>query len=397
MNRREYLAMGSIVVTGTLAGCSETSADDPDDSDDDNGTDEASGEPSFTDIGISTAESVTVDGEFTVAVSATNEGEAAGDYTDELVATEGPIDLEESVELTDVAPDETATAEFGPFTVDHVTECAFELSEAGVDHELSIEPLTAAVGEALSLGDGLRATLTDVRYQSSLFYEEYVSAGLSSQSAGRVFTSPDGISLVVFELDFENTGTSDVTVASDAFTFSESDFYTSLSGGQSLESATLESEPFAARQLLLSPSETAGIWLLAQIETDATGTVTLDYQRDGASPADLQWELPLEGDEPSTPTFELVDVDAPSTASQSYELSATVRNTSDVDGTFRGVLQYENGDDWLELKTATQSRFEYDIPAGESREITAINEPSASGEYTYRLAPFDEEWMTDLS
>lgn len=399
MNRREYLALGGIAVSGALAGCSETSTDDSDGGNGDEGdSDEAAAAASFTDVTISAPNAVTVDGEFSVTVSATNEGDAAGDYEDELVATEGPIDLEESIAFTGVEAGETATTEFGPFAVDHVAECAFELTDAGVSHDLSVEPLTAAVDETLSLGDGLEATLREVRYQSSLFYTESVSAGLSSQSAGRVFTTPDGVSLVVFELEFENVGTSDATVASDAFAFSESDFYTSLSGGQPLESATLESEPFAARELMLSPSETAEGWLLAQIEADASGTPTLGYHRSGTSSTDLRWELPLEGDEPATPTFELVAVDAPDAASQSYEITATVRNTSNVDGTFRGVLQYENGGDWFELTTATQSRFEAEVPAGETREISAINEPSASGEYTYRLAPFDEEeWTTDLS
>jgi hypothetical protein len=372
----------ALVVTTVAAGCS-----DPGD-----GGGGTPAPPNVTDVSLSGPETATVGEDLTLTLSARNDGGQEGTYEDTVTVVEGNSEFEESVSLT-VPAGETAETEVGPVTLETGGEYAFELSSGADSLAVTAEPQSAAVGGRLRVSENVRATLSAADYRQAVFYR--YGGGLSGAQTG-VLSAASGRTLALFRLEFENVGTDPASVDPETFELDAGSFYDGLPNGAGLDRADLDGDPVAG--LTLQASQTRQGWLLAQVPREAASDgLELSVQRDARqTPPEGVWSISAAD---GFPTFELVSVDAPSTAQSGtgYEIAVEVRNAGDAAGTFRGVLQFESdGGGWGQLGTADPFRLAAEIPAGETERLVSTNSPSVTGSFTYRLQPFTREWETTL-
>lgn len=391
MLRRRYLAFAGTVALPTVAGCGSNG--DP--GSEPAGTDSPSHEPADIEVvSLSAPGNTEVGTEATVEVTAENTGGTTGSYEDRLVVAEGNSEFSADVLLT-VEPGQRAT-EVYTFRPQFADEYVIELERSGVSTTIATDPVTYAVGETVPISGDLEATLRSVELRDSLFYEaETTSIGSPDRVDPAVLDAPSDRSLVLLRLRLENVGTGEVSFDRSLLSLGDGTFYEGLPRGEPIGNATIEGKPL--NRTTLEPSQIAEGWLLGQVtDTETEGGFEVLVQRDTRrTPAEATWDVPAGRLEP-TPEFELASVDAPATsrANQSYELTLTVKNTADVAGTFRGVLEYEGSDDWLRLRTASRSRFETAFDAGERRTFTVTNESAETGTFTYQLSPLANQWQT---
>jgi len=375
----------------------------------------------LTEVSLTAPEAIVFGREATLTVSARNVGQTDGTYADTLSLAEGATEFSEEISFN-VPRGQTASTDvqFRPAVADTYT---FELEQAGESATVEVAANFGTVGSSLQINDfpvpadavsllseddGLRATLTDVNFQQSVFFEresygEPAVASLNDQD--RLF--------VAFLFEFENTGSREFEIQQGMFELGESARLldgdvpgSSNSYGLSdvrLPYGRVEGPARPATELELAPGQRQEGFLLGVIGPEAArGFVELEAQNDAPdTPPEWTWSVGDDFEDRPLPQYELVSLDAPDTHGNSgtFEVTASVRNTGDGDGTFRGELQYRPAynNDWERVIPASPERVFREIGAGEtvdvSLEVSTVDSAFAENWEVYRLAPFrDRTW-----
>lgn len=395
MKRRTLLSTAGVGLATGLAGCGsdETSSDDPSD----NGTEESTGSPELEEISLETATTAQVDEPVTIAVSVTNSGDAAGSFEDTLTlegVADGSLERElpafsEAVEIEEVPAGETGTAEIETVAFEHADRYEFALEDEGVTESIEVGPALTAPDESFTLAEDLRVTVTDVSLENGVFYR-YTSGVWSSTEHTGLYAPASGYLLAAFRFEVENVGTTGASVPKGSFEVRNGDFVSGLPDGASLRDVeTLDGEPFF--DVSLSAGESTDAFLIAQFAREDIGDgVGVDYQRDerGTLPEARFGLESDDGAELSSAAFELEAVSVPDEAEIRSDptLEYTVRNVGDEAGTFRGIVQQREDDEWSDWETVS-----VDLEAGETETVSVESTVTDVTAVDYRLDPFDEE------
>ncbi|WP_049969894.1 hypothetical protein [Haladaptatus cibarius] len=207
------------------------------------------------------------------------------------------------------------------------------------------------VGETISAESGLKLTISDCWIQHSLIWANFPDALTVTAHEGKQF---------VFVLV---SGTGDVPPPRSAFTLS-------LDGTTYWPKSEFENEPL---ELVDSdhdekPYQTQNErqssygngWLLFEIPDETAGEMAIGWEGEDAT---AEWSLTdnqVSAFTAPRPKFEIVSFDVPGRAeSIPFEMSVTVRNVGDGDGSFRGVLNQRGN--------MVLTWFTLSVPAGETR------------------------------
>jgi len=376
----------------------------------------------FIEVSLTAPEGIVFGSEATLTVSVRNVGQTGGTYTDTLSLVEGAGEFSRDVSV-DVPRGQTAATDvqFRPAVADTYT---VELEEAGESATIETAANFGSVGSSLQIDDfpvpedavgflsdddGLRATLTDVSFQQSVFLDRsaYNDPGLASlNDRDRLF--------VAFLFEFENTGSDGFEVPERMFELGENarlldssdNLGTSVRYRPSdvlLPYGRVEEPARPATELELAPGQRREGFLLGVIGAEAArGLVELEVQNDAPdTPPEWEWVDGSDLDNRPLPQYELVSLDAPDSYAdgETFEVTARVRNTGDGDGMFRGELQsrptYNN--DWDRVIPASPERVFREIGAGGTTEVTVevnTNDISFAEQDVYRFAPFRNRTWT---
>jgi hypothetical protein len=397
MDRRRLLALLGTTTTTAVAGCSGGSGDEPSEeaekeTDTEPGTETATATaapPSFTDIEL-TGPAETAFGEpITLDVATTNEGGMTGTYQDRLLVAEGNLEGSTTVEIPDVEPGASKTVTVEPPAVEVADTYGFELEAGDAEHTVEVTPKLVDVGGTQEFGD-LAVTVTDVQFPSML----------ASKGDGRkVFSAPSERGFVLVQVTVENRGTSSAGVDGSFLSLSgDGEWYDRLPVGDVDEVVGVSGRTLQSVRSVEAAQE-VDAYLVGQLPLDqARGEFELYHQLDAArTPPEYAWTV--SGRPEPYATFELREVRAPSeaTSGEPYELSFDVANVGEGTGTFRGALEYGSVGDWSFLGTAADGTVSAEIAPGETATVSTTNSTGSTGEFTYRLAPFEETWTTTLN
>lgn len=389
MRRRTLLSTAGAGLATSLAGCSsdETDAENGDESNDGSADLEVSLE----------AATAMVDEPVVIAVSVTNSGDAAGSFEDTLTlegVVDGSVDRElpavsEPVEIDEVPAGETETAEIETVAFAYADRYEFALENEGVSKSIEVGPALTTPDESFTLEENLRVSVTDVSLENGVFYRYSTGYYYEPDETG-LYAPPSGYLLAGFRFEIDNVGTAVAEVPRDAFEISDGDIVEQLPDGAGLSAVeTFDGEPFF--DVSLDPGASTDAFLLVQYaRDDVRDGVGIDYQRDGQGTLpDARFGLePDGGSELGLPAFELEDVSAPEAVEigSNPTLEYTVRNTGDAAGTFRGLVERRDGDEWTGWEPVA-----VDVEAGATESVSVESTNTDVAAIDYRLDPFDEE------
>ncbi|WP_254537094.1 hypothetical protein [Halomarina litorea] len=390
--RRRYLAASGAALASALAGCGGTDPSGgrestPERSTDSSETRTSTGTPepaAFATPVVEGPDAVAIDETFALSVTVENTGGTKGTYEGAVAVTEGNLQYEEEFEAT-VAAGSSATVALDDLTVEYADDYTFAVDGTDAETTVSVTPLTASPGESLRVEEGLDVTVAGVTLRDSVF-TTVTYAG--DDRTTDVHSAPSGEVLAVFELGIENVGTERVTFRSESVAVAGGDLYHEPPGDARDLSEFDGSLIDDWRRL--GPSETASTLLVAQIPVERVPEgFSLTVQRDSSNtPPEFEWAFgdvaPVE-----VPAFELQSADVPEEVSENeeFEVRFEVTNTG-APGTFRGVLQSEEGAYWL-----ADATFEAAFDAGETKTLGATTSAGGFGStQSFRLVPFGEAW-----
>lgn len=394
MNRRAYLAaMGGVGLSG-LAGCSMLSSGD----DEGSTTPEPTivdGPAQFTEYKIELPEDATVDTAVSVTVSAFNYGSQAGSVSATLATVEGAETVSKSVDLTDVDSgsrgETTVDLEFsmgdefvlGVFDTAPSSETATPTGDPMTKATVTVGPEEKPVGEALELGEQLRATLTDVTYQHGVDYTYEDSGFLTSDTKEGTALPASGNVFAVLQFDVENTGTEDVAFDSESFSMDGGTVLPNLNG-ESMDAATnVEGNPLTDTSV--KGGQNVQGWLLTECQQKhAKNGATVKWQRDEhKTTPERAWSV----ESRDLPSFSLEQWDGIGDQTPgSHTHQITVKNTGGAKGTFYGSLESKRDQDEWELF----KQFSADLDAGQSKTFDIQGNYLSVGAVDFRLRPFDK-------
>ncbi|UIO98602.1 hypothetical protein Hbl1158_08520 [Halobaculum sp. CBA1158] len=372
---------------------------------------------------LSAPEEVAFDETFTVEVAVSNAGDLSDEYEATIRSVGDTLDVETEVSMS-VPGGETATAETDPISPPAAGEYRFELVESAdeddgsdgggfgdtetatatstpsdepsvsvvADVAVAVRAAALSAGETIELPDGVAITVESV----DLFTSAFIADG--DDLPDGVFTAPTGRVLAAYRVAIENRGTESVRWNRSMLRALDGDVYDDPPDLRGYDGAF-------ARSVSLSPSEGFEGYVLAQFPTDvaeAEAPMAVSIP-DTSDAQEYVWSFEADGTR-SFPQFELEGIDAPESTptEQPYDIVFSVTNTGSAAGTFRGLVEYESqsifsAEEWPALTSLEGSpAIETEIEAGATADITVTNVSESTGEYTYRIQPFGEEWTTTL-
>lgn len=350
---------------------------------------------------------------------------APGDITFEdeftieaLVGNAGgePVDTEADVRMfhpsSDV-PEQTSTVvveELGSGDVSQLTVGPFDAAYSGtwafdeaagfdrshpdLDASVTVGSRQQSVGDSFDHPSGVRFTVDGVDYERAVHYEMSESAGLfSSNDVVAVQTPASGQVIVHLKLTAENRSSETVVSGGDSafydgasisntrFDLTPADRY------EDLTSARVDGDALETLELEAGASGTYYALAVADIESLPELALDVGFSDDESDP-EIRFDL---GAEPDLPEFELVELDIPSERTEGeQEFGVTVGNVGDAAGTFRGAIQWQDGDtdDWYHLTPPLEAALE----PGEDARTLATSDVSPGDVFDYRVLPFGEEF-----
>lgn len=392
MDRRTYLAAVSGVGLSGLAGCNMLSS----------GSNKGSTTPTivdgpaqFTEYKIEPPKDASVDSPVSVTVSAFNYGSQAGGVSVTLATVEGAEMVSTAVELTDVDSgsrgETTVELEFsvgdefvlGVFEGPPSSATETPTGEAITEAKVSVGPKEKPVGKALNLGEGLRATLTDVSYRYGIEYKTEKQGFLSSETISGTTLPSSGNVLAVLQFEVENTGTEAVSIDSKSFSINSKPLLPDLNGVSLDGATTVDGKPLNSTSV--KRGQNVQGWFLGEIpKKQAKNGATVEWQRDEQKTTpERAWTVKSR----DIPSFSLGTWKKLSDqVTGSYTQHVTVKNTGKSTGTFYGSLDYRLGQgEWKSL-----SQFKASLDPGQSKTFDVKNSYLSVGTANFRLRPFGQ-------
>lgn len=340
-----------------------------------------SGPPHFEQVKLSAPDTVTVNEDFHITVSAANTGGRTGDFTTTLTfGSAGGFSTDVGIEIPDVASGERKQKQFGPYHLDTAGDYTVRITDHAISETITGTPLTASTGESVAFPNGLTVSIDGVRFQPSFFYKTD-----SENESKRVFGDADTI-FVILDVSVSNESSEKRSVPQLAPVHGTA---VRSFGGYNTDLSILDGieTPLAGHRLTPGDS-TSGSLLYKHPYAAARQSLTYTWDYGSTDKPEARFAVPpSSGSSRSIPEFTIDPLNAPGTAFIGSEvtISATVSNVGDEQGIFRGEFQYKpsSGDRYKHLKA-----FSREIPAGKSTTITLPIWEESTGEESVRLYPF---------
>ncbi|WP_254279530.1 DUF4352 domain-containing protein [Haloarcula marina] len=249
---------------------------------------------------------------------------------------------------------------------------------------VSVEPAEYDRNTQIELPDGLRYTVTDVRFEQSLL-------NVNSDGRPELRTTLEDRILAVFNLTVANPQTDSREVSAERISVPNG------SGITGMNDPVLEGEQLSGR--VVNPGESVTGWMAFVVPQDSLADLTFGINLAGTdSPAEAIVDVGQES--PSVPQFELAEQTFPATFNDDEtEFTFEIANTGDEAGTFRGLIEFlfledpgifssYQEDTWYKLDGSAMTAV---IPPGDTRTVSATTSYSGDIEVNYRLQPFGYE------
>jgi hypothetical protein len=264
--------------------------------------------------------------------------------------------------------------------------------------EIEVLPQRASGNTTQQLGEELRLAVDRVTFEQHVHYDGVIRILLSERERVGVQSALSDRTLAFVHATVENAGNSAKRL-NDAnnITFAGETQLREL-GGNSLDSIRdIEGSPLLDASV--NPGSTVSGWFLFNVPREGISEASLAYHRDStAAPADVIWDVEI--GKPDFPTFELVNMDVPSTRKEGYqEFEFTIRNSGDAAGTFRGEVEWreDGAGEWRGLLEGN-ANLAARIPAGSETTVkTGSDNNELSKAYEYRLNPFGATFVIEPS
>ena len=324
-----------------------------------------------------------------------------------------PLDSEADVEMFHPSSDvdsQTSTIvvdELGSGDTQEVTVGPFDASYSGAwefrgnqgftgTHEefelvVDVGSKEYAIGENFDHPSGLRFTLDELSVERGIHYRTTERPGLFGSSDVVALQTPASEQVIArFSMTVENRTSEPITTNS-RYSSNESSLERTVidfNHGSlfSPMNSTFEGEDVQNIELDAGESQTHYILSAVDIEDLDSLDLTVALTDDDSAP-EIVTELDAGTD---LPEFELVETRIPAQREEGeQEFGVVVENTGDAAGTFRGVIQWEDGGDWYHLRP----ELEAEIAPGETATVSATSDVDpGSREYEYRIEPFGEHF-----
>jgi hypothetical protein len=358
MYRRKFLAAAG---TAALAGCNSLKAA------------VRSGPPYFENVEITGPEQVDVGEEFSLELTAKNTGGREGSFSSTLTVGQSIFSVDRTAEIKNIAVSETKTSEIGPMQFDRATELEFRLTEHGASHTVTVQPIELEFDDTFTTADGLEIKPETVVTAPNYFdrYDELVSA-------------EDDDIFVFVEMQFDNTG--DATI-------SAPDMLDIVDGATEYQTETSgvadPSLPVAEYPSDISSGEVASGWLRAEV-LSTSNSLSVAWENSGLSSDAPERRVTWSFGETQlqqltgAPEFEIenFEVQPQTERGSEFEVSLTVSNTGQTDGTFRALLSAST----MDFDEAEKIKLE--VPSGDSATLTR--------QYQIPLTTSESEFHVDL-
>lgn len=422
----------------------ETEANDSTETNTEEDTETTANQSEFADLNLTGPQNATVGQSFNLSLSLRNPGDENRTFTGTVDVAGGGANVTtnetQQVEIGDIAPNETATADVGPFNFSTAANYTISLDEREATHSVAAEPITLDLGETYTFSTGVEATVESARFQSSLFYTSGSSSG-SRNSGGanstnrsnttdgstpnpqtNVLRAGSGSVLMIARLSLENTATNEAKfiaptqqggsgsgsgdsggttpsgrsgAASSMASLrpAEGQWYTSLNDAPLEAAQNIEGGPL--NEVTLASGQQRSGWLLARVPREAvTGTFALVHQANGTgieTPPEVMWRIPPnQGSSRALPQITLDSFEMPSpreiTNGAKYTLNVT--NQGNRSGTFRGVLRVGGNNE--DSSGRTVKTFSPSIDPGATATLEGTHPRPYISTTNYQLSPFGE-------
>jgi len=364
MDRRKYLGVAGTLGITSVAGCGGKLK-----------AATRSGPPHFEEVELTGPDEVTVGEEFSLTVSAKNTGGESGDFTNTLTVGEGVFQANSNIRIKDIGVTKSESANVGPIQMGYTGEYKFRITDYGASHTVSVMTNQLATSSPFALEDGPKITISDISFHPTLNYTTPDETELLTPHDGRIFAK--------IQLSVENRGDSDLYVSADSFDVPGGEMITEI-GSYSTSLRDIQTSGLPLSTESVNPGGSKSGWIIAEVANeDAKQGLSIEWNRNsGTSSPEVRWDH----GSAKIPTFEISSVEFPNEVEVGSTATgtATIENTGNGAGTFRGVLERRNlGDsEWQQLETIS-----LDIDAGSSTTwSTEISEPYL-GPSEYRLRP----------
>lgn len=387
VDRRAYLAaLGTAVGTAGCGGQSDTSAGDGDDTgdggaaDDDTPADTTVSGPATFRVDLTGPDDAVVDEQFTLELTVRNVGGEPGEYSDSVAVSEGAERAEENVRTGTLDPGESTTVEIS-FSLGLADDYQFVArgGDETASTRVAVGPVTAAVGETLTVREGLDATISGVTYETALQYT--ISGGYGSSDRPGLYAPGGDRVLAVVDFELENTTTNTVTFGEN-LGVPEGSVLTTYPSGELNATTSRDGAPLAGATRIRA-GQRLQRWLPVQVPRSAVEDgIELGWQRDtDQTTPERVWQL-----EPSDlPAFTVAEWTLPEEADPgTTEYTVGVTNEGDADGRFHAAVERRSPDasDWTTIEVIDAA-----VPSGADHTFERSVEWPYTTPREFRLRP----------
>lgn len=331
----------------------------------------------------------------TATVTVQNRGTEDGTFSGVVAITEGASDKRKSVDLP-VPGGETASTEVSfDFAVADTYTLTVTDGETSSSTSVRVTPADADLGTPIRLTEAFRAAVLSLQFEHAVYYT--ASRGERDQQQYRdLYGAPSNHVLVAVTLEFENVSPESQRLPLDSIAVPNGDVLSAIRGTSLKAVKTIPGRPYQLSDVYSGPpleaaAATSG-WLLFQLPVEqALSGFHVKGQRDSKqTPTEFRW-VP---DSPAVPYFEFEEVRPPDSPEVgTYEIPVRVGNTGNAAGTVRAALEFRKPP---EESFRTFVTTDTELAADERSEVVISSRSDFTGEFEYRLRPWDTTFRMDF-